>query len=250
MRQPGPDGRVRRVPQPSRSSNNSSRVVTVSITSKNSEGDPGLAASLVRVCTASILGVEDRPALAGRLPSGLIMRLFSSHTCPAKGVALPRGVRSAHGCGCADARGRPRRALAAPRGAGPTAGRVRIQASTSASVQARLFGPIMRPGGKPSRAMRTFRVGQFGMMPRSRRSPKRSNLVIGLTPVCICTNWLSTYTIFSVPVEGNPTIHRGCARNSGNYPTIHRGRTQTSAASAGVYRRFVRFTMGVTLSRG
>ena len=86
--------------------------------------------------------------------------------------------------------------------------------------------------------------------PRSRRSRKRSNLVIGLTPVCICTNWLSTYTIFSVPVEGNPTIHRGCARNSGNYPTIHRGRTQTSAASAGVYRRFARFTIGVTLSRG
>src|SRR5262245_32464315 len=74
--------------------------------------------------------------------------------------------------------GLPRRVFATPFGSGPVLGRLLIQASTSASVQARLFGPIMRPTGKPSRSMRRFNIGQELTIPRSCRSLNRSNRII------------------------------------------------------------------------
>src|SRR5262249_5945195 len=58
--------------------------------------------------------------------------------------------------------------------AGLARGRLLSQVSTSSSDQARVFGPSLRPGGKPSSATRRRNIGQDGMMPRSRRSANRN----------------------------------------------------------------------------
>src|SRR5262249_28961107 len=96
----------------------------------------------------------------------------------------------------ADLRERPWRALAAPRGSGPATGRLPSHFSISASVQARLLGPIILPRGNASRSMRRLSIGQLLMMPRACRSRNRSSRIIGVLRLI---NRAPNYAGFSAP---------------------------------------------------